>query len=331
MNKILSASILAGALVVTAQASTDYGPAVYRPMSGCSKWYTTGSGHIFQVIHDMEGYYASTISYLNTCSVSASIHYMVNGKQDATSDYAAGEITQSVREANYAWHARCWNTWSWGTEHEGFAANPAWYTSAMYNATGGLQAHLLAVSGKPKDRNHVIGHNQHSNAAWRTWVSANYSMDPNCNTHSDPGAFWDWSKLMSIINPSTGSVIVDNTSSEFTVVGTWATGTSSTDKYGADYRYHSTGPSSEPASWNFTGSGSHTVYCWYPAGSNRSATAPYIVHHSGTTTTVDVNQQTGGGVWKSLGTFTFAAGDDVQLSVWTTTGFNVMADAIKWQ
>src|SRR3954469_9664409 len=122
------------ALAMTAQASTDYGPAIYRPMSGCSKWYTTGNGHIFNVIHDMEGYYASTISHLNSCSSSASIHYMVNGKQDATSDYPAGEITQSVREANYAWHAKCWNTWSTGTEHEGFASNPAWYTTAMYNA-----------------------------------------------------------------------------------------------------------------------------------------------------------------------------------------------------
>jgi hypothetical protein len=300
-------------------------------MSGCSKWYTTGNGHIFCVIHDMEGYYATTISYLNNCSVSASIHYMVNGKQDATSDYPAGQIDQSVREANYAWHARCWNTWSWGTEHEGFASNPAWFTTAMYNATGGLQAHLLAVNGKPKDRNHVIGHNQWKNTAWKNWVNANYSMDPTCNTHTDPGSFWDWSKLMSIINPTTGSVIVDNSSGNFSASASWASGTSATDKYGADYLFHSTGPTSDPAAWNYTGSGSHTVYCWYSQGSNRSTTAPYIVHHNGTTTTVDVNQQSGGGAWHSLGTFTFASGDDVQLSIWTGTGSVVVADAIKWQ
>src|SRR5690348_11462629 len=107
-----SSALILGAVAAAtvAQASTDYGPAVYRPMSGCSKWYTSGNGHIFCVIHDMEGYYASTISYLNSCSASVSIHYMVNGKQDTSTDYPAGEITQSVREANYAWHALCWNT-----------------------------------------------------------------------------------------------------------------------------------------------------------------------------------------------------------------------------
>src|SRR3954466_9933312 len=116
MSKITKTSALVlGAVAVTtaAHATTDYGPAVNRPMSGCSKWYTSGNGHIFCVIHDMEGYYLSSIAYLNRCDVSASIHFAVNGKQDASSDAAAGEVSQSVREANYAWHARCWNTWSW--------------------------------------------------------------------------------------------------------------------------------------------------------------------------------------------------------------------------
>src|ERR1043165_1554322 len=104
--------LLGSAFVATTavQASTDWGPAIYRPMSGCSKWYTSGNGFHFAVIHDMEGYYASTISYLNRCDISVSIHYMVNGLKDTSTDYAAGEIDQQVREANYAWHARCWNT-----------------------------------------------------------------------------------------------------------------------------------------------------------------------------------------------------------------------------
>src|SRR5436853_7817769 len=89
-------------LGVTAHASTDYGPAIYRPMSGCSKWYTTGS-HKFVVCHDMEGYYHSTISYLNRCDVSVSIHYMVNGLKDTSTDDPAGEVDQPVRESNRAW------------------------------------------------------------------------------------------------------------------------------------------------------------------------------------------------------------------------------------
>src|SRR4051812_31432342 len=86
---------------IAANASSDYGPAIWNP--ACSgHWYTTGYGHKFHVVHDMEGYYASTISYFKNCGTSASVHYCVNGKQDATSDAPAGEITQMVLESNYA-------------------------------------------------------------------------------------------------------------------------------------------------------------------------------------------------------------------------------------
>src|SRR4051794_17252165 len=55
---------LLGATV--ANASTDYGPAVWK--ANCGQYYTSGNGHKFAVIHDMEGYYASTISYFQNCS-----------------------------------------------------------------------------------------------------------------------------------------------------------------------------------------------------------------------------------------------------------------------
>ncbi|MDB6029588.1 MAG: N-acetylmuramoyl-L-alanine amidase LytC [Verrucomicrobiales bacterium] len=187
-------------IVPSLKASTDYGPAIYRPMSGCSKWYTGGNGHHFVVIHDMEGYYWSTISYLNRCDIQVSIHFLVNGKQDTGTDVAPGEISQSVRSAYYAWHAGCWNTWMWGTEHEGFASSPAWYTEAMYQASAPLQRHLMLQNGHPMDRNHVIAHGQKSVAGWSTWLGANYpSISATCNTHTDPGPYWNWSHFMALV------------------------------------------------------------------------------------------------------------------------------------
>src|SRR5262245_25816139 len=93
------------------QASTDYTPAIWRPLCEAN-YYTSGNGHKFHVIHDMEGYYASVVSWFSSCGMTtASIHYAVNGKQDAGSDAPAGEITQlGVRDSQYGWHARCWNT-----------------------------------------------------------------------------------------------------------------------------------------------------------------------------------------------------------------------------
>ena len=55
----------------------------------------------------MEGYYLASISYLNTCGVSASVYYCAaSGIDDGV---AGGEISQLVREADYAWHVLCWN------------------------------------------------------------------------------------------------------------------------------------------------------------------------------------------------------------------------------
>ena len=126
--------------------------------------------------------------------------------------------------------------------------------------------------------------------------------------------------------------IVDNSSAGFSVTGTWATGSSSTDKYGADYRYHSTAPISEPAQWTTTlnTSGSWNVWAWWPQGANRSTSASYVVTHAGGTTTVNVNQQLNGGKWNLLGTWNMSGTVNVKLSCWTATGAIVVADAIKW-
>lgn len=191
------------------QTNSDYPSARWVPLT-CNKFYNSGNGRRFFVIHDMEGYYTSSISYLNRCdlktdgsgdyAVEASVHYCVNGLKDSGGDSPAGEISQLVGEAKYAWHARCLNTWSVGTEHEGFVSNPAWYTDEMFIASAGLQRYLANKYGMAKDRNHIIGHNEWQNAAWVSWMSTNYpSIDPSCNDHTDPGVYWNWNYFMSLV------------------------------------------------------------------------------------------------------------------------------------
>src|SRR4051812_21539527 len=167
------------AAAASAHASSDYGPAIWRPMCNAN-YYTTGYGHKFHVVHDMEGYYASVISTFTSCGWTASsVHYAVNGIKDVTSDYPAGEITQMITDANYGWHALCWNQHSTGPEHEGFASNPAWYTDAQYNASAGITRNIANKFGWAKDRNHVIGHDQKRIAGWPAYASANLGIDPN--------------------------------------------------------------------------------------------------------------------------------------------------------
>ena len=180
----------------------DYPQATWVPgVSGY--YYTSGNGKQFVVIHDMEGYYASVISYFQHLSDgrTVSIHYCVNGLQDSPSDYPPGDITQMVEERYYAWHAVCLNRWSLGIEHEGFAANPQWFTPDMYIASAGLVRHMCDKFGIPKDRNHIIGHGEYLNPNWVNWVNQNGfpSEFATCNNHYDPGSFWDWDFYLQLI------------------------------------------------------------------------------------------------------------------------------------
>ena len=167
----------------------------------------------------MEGYYLGSVSYLNRCdlntngnyNVDASVYYLVNGVQngpgDNANDAVAGDITQSVRESNYAWHAACWNTYMFGTEHEGFVSNPAWFTETMYQSSAALHRHLCDTYGITKDRNHIVGHGEWQNAAWKTWMAANWpQISTTCNTHTDPGIFWDWSHYMALLTGGTTNI-----------------------------------------------------------------------------------------------------------------------------
>jgi uncharacterized protein (TIGR02597 family) len=213
---ILFVALVTLVLARSASAQPDYPSAHWVPPA-CVKYYSSGNGHKFCVIHDMEGYYEWCVSYLDRCdqntngsyNVSASIHYMVNGLQNGTdtvghseytNDVAQGDITQAVLESKYAWHALCLNTYSFGTEHEGFVSNPSWYTEDMYLSSAALQKWLCNRQSIPKDRNHIIGHNEWQNPAWTNWLYTNYpAIDPTCNNHTDPGVYWDWTHFMKLI------------------------------------------------------------------------------------------------------------------------------------
>ncbi|MBX3460230.1 MAG: family 10 glycosylhydrolase [Planctomycetes bacterium] len=120
--------------------------------------------------------------------------------------------------------------------------------------------------------------------------------------------------------------------------GSWTTGTSATDKYGADYRFASTvgtaGPATAAAEWRPTlAAGQYTVSVWYPQGTNRANDAPFRVYHNTGTALVRVNQTAGGGGWVVLGTYDFAAGTGgyVTLSNDAESGKVVLADAVRFE
>lgn len=193
-------------LMAKTSGQPDYPLAHWVP-GKAGYYYTNGNGKQFVVIHDMEGYYASVVSYFQTLSDGrqVSVHYCVNGLQDSPSDALPGDITQMVEEQYYAWHAVCLNTYSLGIEHEGFVANPAWYTPEMYVASAKLTKYMCDKYQIPKDRNHIVGHDSHLNQAWVDWAVANGypATFGTCNSHTDPGQYWDWDFYMQLVRQDT--------------------------------------------------------------------------------------------------------------------------------
>ena len=223
LRYFLSAGFCGGLLLIfglaTAQAQPDYPPALWN-QAYPGHWYTSGNGHFFCVIHDMEGYYEATISYFQQPTQGgtnsyASVYYCVNGiyngkdtahsqTGDTPADGLAGEITQMVREQYWAWHVLCWNTYMFGTEHEGFVDSPVWYTEQMYQASAGLQRHLCVNYSIPIDRNHIIGHDEWQNPTWTNWMATNWpQINTTCNNHTDPGQYWNWTHFMALVASNT--------------------------------------------------------------------------------------------------------------------------------
>jgi hypothetical protein len=129
-------------------------------------------------------------------------------------------------------------------------------------------------------------------------------------------------------------VTADNVAGSFSVNGSaWFTGTSIPGFIGANYHARATEAVSDPATWtiNLPTAGTYRVDAIWTAATNRAASAPYQIVHTGGSTTVNRNQQVNGGTWQSLGNFSFNAGSNtVRLSCWTTAGFFVIADAVRF-
>ncbi|WP_067175341.1 family 10 glycosylhydrolase [Microtetraspora niveoalba] len=129
------------------------------------------------------------------------------------------------------------------------------------------------------------------------------------------------------------SVVVDNADPSFTAGSAWGTSAYSSQLYGSDYRFATPVAASDPA-W-FTAAipsaGGYRVEVWYPANAGYNSATPYIVATSSGNQTVAVDQRTGGGQWRTLGTFTLAAGTYkvVGVSRWTSTTGYVIADAVR--
>ena len=158
-----------------------------------------------------------------------------------------------------------------------------------------------------------------------------------CRTTLSPGDVAAWQRLY----PAPSTIIVDSNNANnntaqgyIEVSGNWISSSATAGYYGTGYYYASTAAVSDPATFWFylPSAATKTIDAWWTAGGNRSATAPFIAYNASGTEVgrVSVNQQTNGGKWNAIGTWSFSAGwNRVVLSRWTTSGYVVIADAVR--
>jgi hypothetical protein len=256
---------------------------------------------------------------------------------------SGSEISQLVAEVNRGWHVgasydcslnggvECGlnglsvNHFSVGIEHGGFASQTSFPTGQI-DASAKLSCDIARDRAIPRDSYHIVAHGR---------------LQPA--TRTDPGPNWPWSTYLSKINSYCGSsaIIIDsNQANNDTSKGyieasaNWVSSANVAGYYGSGYYVASTQAISDPATFWFylPAAGTKSIDAWWTAATDRSTTAPFIITNASGTklATVNANQQINGGQWNNLGTWSFPAGwNKVQLSRWTTAGYQVVADAVR--
>jgi N-acetyl-anhydromuramyl-L-alanine amidase AmpD len=312
---------------------------IWRPSPNYNARPTGTVGTVQMVIiHTCEGSYSSCWSWLTNSAAQASAHYVVNE--------SGSEISQLVREASRAWHiaatydcnlnsgVKCnlsgysSNHFTIGIEHGGFASQSS-FPVGQIDASARLSCDISKAYGIPRDRYHYVAHGQ---------------LQPYNRT--DPGPNWPWTDYLNRINSHCGStgttgIVVDNNNANnnsatgrFESSTTWTTSSGTAGYYGSNYAFASTQPISDGATFWFylPAAATKTIDAWWTAGTNRSATAPFIAYNASGAEVgrASVNQQINGGAFRAIGTWSFSAGwNRVVLSRWTTEGYVVIADAIR--
>lgn len=174
--------------------SPDYPPALWVASPNYSSRNSTAITAV--TIHDVEGSYAGCISWFQNTSSQVSAHYVVRSSD--------GQITQMVLESNKGWHVGSENPYTVGIEHEGYASQSGWYTTAMYNSSGDLVADICSSNAIPPLR-----------TGFQPWMSTTYynqsSIPGACTkvkghqhypnqTHTDPGPNWNWDYFYKRVN-----------------------------------------------------------------------------------------------------------------------------------
>ena len=190
--------------------SPDYPPAIWDPAPECN-WEPRTNDVKAVVIHYTEGSYAGCISWFKNCQASVSAHYVIRSFD--------GQVTQMVREADKAWHARTANGYTIGIEHEAYDDILSFFTEAMYQSSADLIRSICsryAVISSHRtfyrdilDDGTCLNYGVHDLGGEDACTKIRGHQHYPDQTHTDPGPYWDWNYYYKLINEGTPVTVLE--------------------------------------------------------------------------------------------------------------------------
>ena len=177
-------------------ASTDYGPAIWKPAHSTNYTASRSAAVSAVTVHTTQGSYAGAISWFQNSTANVSAHYVIRSSD--------GQVTQMVRNSHTAWHVGNQNSYTLGIEHEGWVNNSSWYTDAMYSASAALVRNFCSKYSAISCTSAYKGAASSGINVLATSVKIKGHQHYSGQTHTDPGINWNWSKYYNLINPGGG-------------------------------------------------------------------------------------------------------------------------------
>ena len=190
--------------------SPDYPPAIWDPAPECN-WEPRTKEVSAVVIHYTEGSYAGCISWFKNCDASVSAHYVIRSYD--------GQVTQMVREADKAWHARTANGYTIGIEHEAYGDIASFFTDAMYQSSADLVRSICSryepIDGlrtfyrDTLDNGTCLNNGLHDLGGEGACIKIRGHQHYPDQSHTDPGPYWDWNYYYKLINEGTPVTVLE--------------------------------------------------------------------------------------------------------------------------
>lgn len=189
---------------------SDYPGAIWDPAPECN-WEPRTKEVSAVVIHYTEGSYAGCISWFKNCESSVSAHYVIRS--------ADGQVTQMVREADKAWHARTANGYTIGIEHEAYGDIASFFTEAMYQSSANLVRSICSryepIDGlrtfyrDTLDNGTCLNYGLHDLGGEGACIKIRGHQHYPDQSHTDPGPYWNWNYYYKLINEGTPVTVIE--------------------------------------------------------------------------------------------------------------------------